>query len=59
MQEVAPRFRVEELTEANRKLKEMRDLDPTIKVPKLTANIYAADVWTFSDAYFNIVTGPE
>lgn len=40
-------------------LKEMRDLDLTIKFPKLTGTINTADVWTFSDASYNIVTGRE
>lgn len=55
MQQIAPRLRVRDLTEANKMLKEIRDLNPQILFRNLTGDIAEIDVWTFSNASFNIV----
>lgn len=59
MQQTAPRLRVKDITEANKMLKEIRDLKPLISFRKLTSEVDNIDVWTFSDASFNIVTGRD
>lgn len=59
MQQIAPRLRVQDLTEANKMLKEIRDLEPRIMFPILKADVERLDVWTFSDASFNIVAGRD
>lgn len=57
MQQLAPRLRVGDLTEASKMLNKMRDLEPTIIFKRLTTPVEKVDVWTFSDASFNIVRG--
>jgi len=37
-------------------LKEMKDLEPIIQFPKLRAEVLEVQVWTFSNAAFNIVS---
>lgn len=59
MQQVAPRLRVHDLSEANKMLKELRDLDPTILFRKMNTAVSKIEVWTFSDASFNIVSGRD
>lgn len=59
MQQKAPRLTVHDLTEGNRMLKELKDLTPTIRIRKTHITIQKIDVWTFSDASFNIVSGRE
>lgn len=59
MQQKAPNLRVQDLTEGNKMLKELKDMKPVIKFRKITSKILALDIWTFSDASFNIVTGRE
>lgn len=59
MQQVAPRLRVSDMTEANKMLKEIKDLNPQIMFRKLNSEIISIDVWTFSDASFNIVAGRD
>lgn len=50
MQQAATRLLIHDLTDSNRKLKEMRDLKPTIEFPRLEVAIHTVDLWTFSDA---------
>lgn len=59
MQQKAPTLRVGDLIEGNKMLKELKDLDPTIRFRKLSTDIRTMDVWTFSDASFNIVSGRD
>lgn len=59
MQQRAPTLRVQDLTEANKMLKELKDLTPIVRFRKLDSSIRAMDVWTFSDASFNIVSGRD
>lgn len=59
MQQKAPKLRVHDLTEGNKMLKELKDLNPTITFRKLRTGITKIDVWTFSDASFNIVSGRD
>jgi len=48
---------VRDLTESNKILKELKDMDPTITFQKMKTKVQNLEVWTFSDASFNIVSG--
>lgn len=59
MQQTAPRLKLHNLTEANKMLKELKDLQPIIRFNKINATIKEIDIWTFSDASFNITSGRD
>lgn len=59
MQQTAPKLRVHHVTEANKMMKELRDLDATITFKKMKKPAKKVEVWTFSDASFNIVAGRD
>lgn len=40
-------------------LKELKYLTPIIKFRKLSSGIDILDIWTFSDAFFNIASGGD
>lgn len=56
MQKNAPTLLVNDLIKGNKMLKELRDLTPTLQFRQLSSVIDTMDIWTFSDAYFNIAS---
>lgn len=59
MQQVAPRLSVADATEGNKMLKEAKDLNAVIRFNKLQGTVNKVEVWTFSDASYNIVSGRD
>lgn len=59
MQQTAPKLRVHHVTEANKMLKELKDLNATITFKMMKKPAKRIEVWTFSDASFNIVAGRD
>lgn len=59
IQKVEPRRRVHEVTKSNRMLTEMGDLVRTITFPNPIGKVDIADIWKFSNAFYNIVTCRE
>lgn len=57
MQQTAPNLRVHDISEANKKIKEAKDLDPTILLRRLSGAVSGMEVWNVSDASFGIVSG--
>lgn len=57
MKYCAKQLRVSDLTEANKMLKELKDIQPTINFRKMQGGIKKLQVWTYSDASLNIMTG--
>lgn len=59
MQQIAPRLRVCDVMEGNKMLKESRDLEPAIVYNKPKSAVTRIEVWTYSDASFNISSTKE
>lgn len=59
MQEQTPRVRAQDLSEAKKLLKELRDLKPVITYRIMARSEEDATVWTFSDSSFKIVSGRD
>lgn len=59
MQQTAPKLKVSDVIEANKMLKELKDMQPTINLNKMKMYMNKVEVWTFSDASFNITSGRE
>lgn len=59
MQQSAPRLRVQDLTASNKIIKEFKNLQPIINFNNLKGNTKQAEIWTYSDASFNISSGRD
>lgn len=59
LKETAPRLRIQDLTEANKILKELKDPQPVILFQKTSAPATNVEAWTFSDVSFDITYGRE
>lgn len=59
LQQLAPRLKVSDLTNANRMLAEMKDLSATLLFKKLKSPVEKVEIQTFSDASFNISNSRE
>lgn len=57
MQQTAPKLNVYDIFEAKGRLKELKHLNLFVSFNKMVTEMYKAEVWTSSDAYFNINSG--
>lgn len=54
MQQTAPIFKVHEIIEENKMLKELKEINPTPTFNRMNVDIAELEVWKFLDASFNI-----